>query len=119
MAQERPGGRLRALGIVTGVSLALVTVWAQPDGDDLAIRARSNCQLAVRASLPNPDSSNFALVGSSVQESPSGFLVTGTVDSRNEANVRKRRRFRCATDEAGQILDAPELFEPVVVPEAQ
>jgi len=119
MAQERPGGRLRALGIATGVSLALVTVWAQPDGDDLSIRARSNCQLAVRASLPNPDSSNFALVGSTVEESPSGFLVTGTVDSRNDADVRKRRRYRCATDDSGKVLLDPELFEPVVVPDAQ
>ncbi|MGI8676525.1 MAG: hypothetical protein ACR2JT_06275 [Nocardioidaceae bacterium] len=118
MAQERPGRRLRALGVATGVSLVLVTVWAQPDGDDRGIMARSNCQLAVRARLPNPDSSSFALIGSTVQESPSGFLITGTVDSRNDSDVRKRRRFRCAADDAGEVLYA-ELFDPVVVPEDQ
>ncbi len=115
--QERPGGGPRALGVATAVLLAAVIVWAQPEDADRGLSARTNCQLEIRSRLPDSNASNFDLIGSEVQASPSGFVVTGSVDSRNDAGIKKRRRFRCATDDVGEVLDA-QLFEPVVVPEA-
>jgi len=111
--ERRPGASV-AVGVALVVLLGLVALWAQPNEADAELSARTNCQLAVRDRQLEPNATDFSLVGSDVRESPSGFIVTGTVDVKDVLGVRRTLRYRCAADDSGMVLDVTVL--PVTVP---
>lgn len=99
-----------AVALVIVVIIGAFVLWDQLDlTGDVSSDARDNCREAVTERLADPASADFSVTDSSVQETTTGFTVTGTLTAENGLGIEETLSFRCTTTDTGIVRSTQVL----------